>query len=171
MPNTVRPQATELLVAPDECRSHRFREVPFIFIAIFWLGLLLGVSFLATIVKFQAPSLDLPTALDVGRVTFALLSKVEWVLCGLLIAAAFLSPLSQAVRLAGCGALVAVLALQALWLLPVLDSRVSQIIAGAAVPASNHHLYYVATEGVKTLLLLALSVEALWSSVASRRPG
>ncbi len=170
MLKTVRPQVTESLVVPDESRSHRFREAPFVFVAIFWLGLLLGVSLLATTVKFQAPSLDLPTALDVGRVTFALLSKVEWVLCGVLIAAAFLSPLSQGVRLGGCAVLVAVLACQASWLLPALDLRASQIIAGATVPASNHHLYYVAAEGLKTLLLLALSVEALWTSVSSRRP-
>jgi hypothetical protein len=75
------------------------------------------------------------------------------------------------VHLAGCAILVAVLACQALWLLPALDLRASQIMAGATVPASNLHLYYVAAEGLKTLLLLALSVEALWTSVASRRRG
>lgn len=35
-------------------------------LAVLWAGLLLGVSFLATPVKFLAPSLSLPVALDVG---------------------------------------------------------------------------------------------------------
>ena len=55
------------------------------------LGLLIGVSFLATPVKFRAASLDLPVALDVGRVTFELFSKVELGFCAaLLIAGALL---------------------------------------------------------------------------------
>ena len=35
-----------------------------------WAGLVLGVSFVATPVKFLAPSLSLADALAVGRVTF-----------------------------------------------------------------------------------------------------
>src|SRR5690606_31087651 len=49
-------------------------------LSLVWLGLLLGVSFLATPVKFLAPSLTLPVALDVGRYTFTWLSRVEVVL-------------------------------------------------------------------------------------------
>ena len=45
--------------------------------ALFWAGFLAGVSFLATPIKFTAPRLALPVALDVGRVTFAALNKVE----------------------------------------------------------------------------------------------
>src|SRR5690606_9509596 len=45
-----------------------------------WIGALLGVSFLATPVKFLAPSLTLPVALDVGRQTFHWLNRVEIVL-------------------------------------------------------------------------------------------
>src|SRR5690606_35153067 len=44
------------------------------FVTLLWLGLLLGVSFLATPVKFAAPTLTLAVALDVGRVTFGLFS-------------------------------------------------------------------------------------------------
>ena len=49
-----------------------------------WLGLLVGVSFIATPVKFAAPTLELGPALDVGRVTFALFSKIEWGVAGIL---------------------------------------------------------------------------------------
>ena len=126
------------------------------------------MSFLATPVKFEAPSLDLPTALEVGRVTFSLLLKVEGGLCLLLLAADLLSAQSRALHIGASLALAAVLAAQALWLLPELDARVSQIIAGATVPASSHHLLYIAAESVKALALLGLSVEALWA-LASRK--
>jgi hypothetical protein len=46
-------------------------------VALVWIGLLIGVSLLATPVKFRAPSLDLPVALDVGRHTFAAFNLVE----------------------------------------------------------------------------------------------
>lgn len=35
-------------------------------VALFWAGMLAGVSFLATPVKFEAASLSLPVALEVG---------------------------------------------------------------------------------------------------------
>ena len=52
-------------------------RVGLVIVSILWIGLLLGVSFLATPVKFQAPSLTLPVALDVGRQTFAVFNGVE----------------------------------------------------------------------------------------------
>lgn len=131
-------------------------------VAILWLGLLIGVSFLATPVKFQAPSLDLPAALDVGRVTFALSTRVEWGLWLLLaVAAAF-----SRTRLAEWGVLIVLgiaLAAQSFWLLPILDERVGRIIAGAQVESAPHHLIYVAVEGGKVLLLLAVAgMSAHW---------
>ena len=47
-------------------------------LATFWAGIVIGVSFIATIAKFDAPSLTLPVALDVGRHTFAPLARIEW---------------------------------------------------------------------------------------------
>ena len=49
-------------------------------IAMLWLGQLIGVAFLATPAKFLAPGLSLPVALDVGRQTFYVFNKVEWVM-------------------------------------------------------------------------------------------
>lgn len=163
MPST----AGQPLVA-DNGRSTlpRFRDAPFAFVAALWLGVLLGVSFLATPVKFQAPSLDLPTALDVGRVTFALLSRTEWALCALLAGAALLAP--RPWRWAGVAILALALAVQALWLLPVLDERVGRIIAGETVPATSHHFLYIAVEAGKAALLLALSVAALRRNTVAR---
>ena len=44
-----------------------------------WLGMTLGVSLLATPVRFTATLITRPVALDVGRVVFAALNKAEFV--------------------------------------------------------------------------------------------
>lgn len=130
------------------------------FLATAWLGLLLGVSFVATPVKFRAPSLDLPVALDVGRVTFALFSKVELGLCLILVLCMPFLRIGFVGALAVALVVVIVLA-QAFWLLPLLDARVGEIIAGATVPATSDHRWYVVGEAVKTAVLLGLAVDAL----------
>jgi hypothetical protein len=66
-------------------RDARWR-VGILAIALLWCGLLLGVSFLATPAKFMAPSLSLVVALDVGRQTFAVMNKVEWLFVAVLLA-------------------------------------------------------------------------------------
>lgn len=130
------------------------------FIGIFWLGTLIGVSFLATPVKFQAQSLDLPAALEVGRVTFALFAKLEWVLGILLILTASLARVSRGFWL-GIGGLLLILTLEGVWLLPVLDTRVGQILDGGTLSESAHHLFFIAADFLKALLLFGLSVGML----------
>lgn len=116
--------------------------------ALIWIGMLLGVSFLATPVKFLAPSLALPVALDVGRQTFAVFSNVEVIAALVLLAAASL--LGRPGRIVLLAASIAVLvAGQRFWLLPALDARVEIILQGGAVPESGLHGLYVAIESVK----------------------
>ena len=86
-----------------------------------WLGLLIGVSFIATPVKFSAPTLALEPALDVGRVTFDLFSKVEWGVATLLLLTVVLAGF-RPWRTAAAGVLVAALGIQAIWLLPASTS-------------------------------------------------
>lgn len=130
-----------------------------LFVSLIWLGVLLGVSFVATPVKFSAASLTLPVALDVGRVTFALFSKIEWGVFALLAFALVLAGWRLGRTLAA-GALLAALAAQAFWLLPVLDARVAAIIAGEQVPATFHHVAYVIVELIKACLLMVLATSA-----------
>ena len=126
-------------------------------VALLWLGLLLGVSFLATPAKFLVPSLTLPIALDVGRHTFALFNKVEWLLSfGLLFTV--LVGKQALVGVASTVIVAAAVLVETVWLLPILDQRVGLILAGQQLPASNHHLFYIAVELVK---LIALVVVAL----------
>lgn len=122
-----------------------------------WLGLLIGVSFLATPVKFQAPGLELAVALEVGHVTFRVFSRVEWVLAMALSLAVIGAWLPGWQRTASLLLLVLV-ALQGLWLLPALDVRVLQIVTGSVPEPSVHHHAYAVVEATKALLLAALAI-------------
>lgn len=134
----------------------RSRDILLVLVTALWLGMLIGVSFLATPVKFQAPSLDLPTALEVGRVTFALFNRVEWAAAALLAAAVLLAGERRLVLIAAV-ALIAILALQTFWVLPGLDARIGMVIAGSPPPPSHQHLVYVALEAGKSIVLAALA--------------
>lgn len=124
-----------------------------------WVGMLIGVSFIATPVKFTAPALEYGAALDVGRVTFSLFSKIEWgavaVLALVVIFAEF-----PAWAVIITSTLLACLAVQSAWLLPVLSERVAAVIAAAPAPASYHHAIYAALEALKLALLIAFAITA-----------
>ena len=149
--------------------NKRFLYTAAAFVAIFWLGMLVGVSFLATPVKFQAPSLDLPVALDVGRVTFALFSHIEWIPAVLLLAVVVL-PRLDAWTVAAAAAASVLLAAEFFWLLPVLDVRVAAIIAGEAVQPGPHHFLYALAEVAKAMLLLVIGFACLLRLASSPAP-
>jgi hypothetical protein len=140
---------------PAERISHDW-AVAALCVALFWLGILLGVAFLATPAKFLAPSLTLPVALDIGRATFAIFNKVEWALC-----VALLFPAVFGVRawIASVATIVVVasVAVETLWLLPLLDRRVGQIIAGVDPASSGHHNLYIALDGLKLVALIVVA--------------
>ena len=102
-----------------------------------------------------------------GRVTFGLFSRIEWGLAALSAMTVAFAGLPR-LRTAAVAALVVMLALQALWLLPVLDDRVTAIIAGQYPPPSVHHTVYAGIEAAKACLLLALAVAGTWRAVAGR---
>ncbi|WP_127520733.1 DUF4149 domain-containing protein [Mesorhizobium sp. Z1-4] len=138
-----------------------FADAVTAFVALAWLGMLIGVSFLATPVKFQAPSLELPVALEVGSVTFAAFSTVEWGLSlGLVITTFF--PRASRTTVSLSAAVVAIVTLQALWLLPALEARVAAVVAGSPLPPSAHHTIYAGLEITKAQALAAISLLALF---------
>ncbi len=123
-------------------------------LCLIWAGLVAGISFLETPVKFTAPSVILAIGLDVGRHVFGALNKVE-------IAAAILA-VTILLRLRPSRALMfkllavaAIVALQSAWLLPTLDARVTQILAGQQPPPAPFHWIYIGLELVKLILLLS----------------
>lgn len=123
-----------------------------------WAGLLLGVSFIATPVKFMAPNLTMPIALEVGKATFHLFNKVEWVMLVLTILVAYLHGLVP-LRWWLVGFLAIIMAAETFWLLPALDIRADMVIAGEpATPGKLHWLYIIAD----VLKLIALLTGAWW---------
>jgi hypothetical protein len=135
----------------------RVKSVLALAIVVLWIGLLAGVSFLATPAKFLAPSLTLPVALDVGRHTFAIFNKMEWLLAVAALLVVLLSRPRSGIAIAGSVIVALFVAVEAAWLLPVLDQRVGLIIAGGQPPASNLHNIYIGIEVVKLLVLVVIS--------------
>lgn len=135
-------------------------------IALIWLGMVLGVSVLATTAKFMAPTLSLTTALDVGRHTFHAFSLVEIVFC-----IAMLLVVATCVRgwltWIMAAAPACIVGLEFVWLLPTLDSRVGVILAGGAPTPSNLHEIYIALETVKAILLCLVGLWALFALSAN----
>lgn len=128
--------------------------------ALVWLGLLLGVSFLATPAKFLAPSLSLAVALDVGRQTFLVFNRTEWLLVVVLAVVWAVTSRARGVGVLVAIVLVIVLA-ETLWLLPVLDLRVQVILNGEVPSPSSHHTWYIALETGKAIALLLIGICAL----------
>ncbi len=125
-----------------------------------WAGLILGVSFIATPVKFQAPNLTMPVALEVGKATFHLFNPIEWVIIIAIIILTGIAPnLSQKWDLIFL--LLPLLLAQTFWLLPALDIRADAVIAGTP-PNPNHlHWIYIIMELSKLLITLIVPWQIL----------
>lgn len=125
------------------------------------MGLVAGVSFIATPIKFRAASLTIPVALDVGHVTLHALNRIEWLLAALLalLVAHFRDRLG---RIAPGLAILAIglVILQSVWLLPMLDVRTEMVIQGQSLPPSPLHALFIAAETLKLLALGALGAFA-----------
>lgn len=134
-----------------------------------WAGVVVGVSFLAAPAKFAAPSLSLPVAMDVGRQEFGTLNLVE---AGLAMVTLALAVLVRPPRLLwlGLGLAVAIVALQGLWLLPLLDARAELIIQNQTPPPAPWHGLYIALEITKLAALLLAGGAGLWSLARLRHP-
>jgi hypothetical protein len=134
-----------------------------------WAGVLIGVSFLAAPAKFNAATLTLPVAMDVGRQEFGTLNLAEIVLGALALALAAYARAGRTIWI-GLGIAAGVIVLQGLWLLPVLDARAEMIIQGETPPSAPWHTLYIAIEVLKLLSLLVVGWLALWRPQPRRAP-
>ncbi|MEQ9640533.1 MAG: hypothetical protein RIM84_10975 [Alphaproteobacteria bacterium] len=128
-------------------------------LALIWLGIGLGVAFIATPAHFMSPHIDLAQALDVNRYTFMLQNRVE-----IALAVALLALLAwrraSVVAWVLFAVVAAIVAAQGLWLVPVLAARGEMIMAGQTPPPSSLHAIAVGAEAAKLLALAAIAFAA-----------
>lgn len=127
-----------------------------------WIGFVCAISFMEAPLKFQAPGMTLPVGLEVGRIVFGALNKIEWVF-----ALALLLPFlfKQVLRFSADWTILLLpfimLALQTVWILPALDARAELYIHNKPVSLSFDHMYYIAGEIIKVCCLAVLGVKQL----------
>lgn len=125
-----------------------------------WTGISVGISMIATPVRFTTPSISRPVALDVGRVVFAALNKVELATLVLLLIIVRVAGLSRQWWVA-CAILTLIILAQGAWLIPELAARTDIIVAGGEPPPSHAHAIFSSLELAKIGLLLYFGFSAL----------
>ena len=119
-----------------------------------WIGLLVGLGFIETPLKFLAPGMTLEIALGLGRLV---LTTADFIGVGML---AVITALSFRPRLGRpgwltLGGLWIVLLVQLIVIRPMLNARTDLVLAGVAAGESQLHTVYIAAD---VLLLIGLVV-------------
>ncbi|ORI19656.1 hypothetical protein [Rhodococcus sp. 1168] len=125
-------------------------------VPIFWLGMVVAISFVEAPIKFRAPGVTLAIGLGIGRKVFAALNVIEVVLAVVLSVAWLYADTDGWLLLV---LVSAVLVVQVVVVRPPLTKRSNRVLAGEDVPRSKTHLIYIALEVAKVLLLIALTVD------------
>lgn len=117
-----------------------------------------SISFMEAWMKFRAPGITLSTGLEIGKLVFGALNKMEWLAALTICAILLLSGEVAKQRNIPVVLVFSVLTLQTLWLLPSLDSRADRIIGGLGVAPSYLHVIFISCEVGKVALLAAFIV-------------
>jgi hypothetical protein len=125
-----------------------------------WLGMVLAISFLEAPLKFRAPGVTIPIGLGIGRLVFRALNSAEAVLAVVIAIAVFAGRPTAPVLVLTLVAIV-LLAVQLAVVRPRLSRRSDLALEGGELPRSRAHRWYVATESVKVIALIALGVSVL----------
>ncbi len=119
-----------------------------------WMGFVCAISFLEAPLKFQAPGITLGLGLGIGRLVFAMLVKIEWILALFILARFLFNQIHKFTSFHVCILIpILILIMQTVWLLPALDARAEQHISGNTPSSSYHHVVYALAEIVKVLSL------------------
>lgn len=125
-----------------------------------WAGITIGVSMLATPIRFTAASITRPIALDVGRVVFAALNKAELALLVALLIVVRAGGLTRQ-WWGACAFLTLIVLAQGVWLIPELAARTDIVISGGEPPPSYAHAIYSSLELAKIATLLFVGFAAV----------
>jgi hypothetical protein len=128
---------------------------PILLICVFlWIGFVCAISFMEAWLKFKAPGITLRIGLNVGRVVFKALNKMEWVFAVIIAARLFFfnENIFQIINMLYFLSL-SFLIFQTFLILPVLDSRAEAYLKWKVPQPSKFHLYYVILEIIKVMSL------------------
>lgn len=128
--------------------------------ALLWAGMILGISFLESWVKFRAPTLTKAIGLDVGRTVFNSFHKVQCILLMIIILIGISIKLTL-INWLIVGILTIIFILQLAWLFPTLNQRVNVILAGGKPQNSHAHNVYGIFEIAKFLVLIDFSIKLM----------
>ena len=123
---------------------------------VFWIGLVVAISFIEAPLKFQAPGITIPLGLGIGRLVFTALNIAEGVLALALVAVSLwpkVTAIAGSMRVT-LWAIVATLVVKVAVVRPPLNARTNAVLAGADPGESLWHYVYIALD----LVLLALLV-------------
>lgn len=125
-----------------------------------WLGMLIGISFIETPLKFLAPGMTLGLGLGIGQLVFTAMNIVEVVFFAVLAASCIKRGLDKAFLGVVWGLGIVLLAKVAL-IRPYLSKRTDSVLAGVEAGGSSWHYFYIAADGLLTLLLITALVMAV----------
>jgi hypothetical protein len=134
--------------------------IPFI-----WLGMVVAISFVETPLKFTAPGVTLEIGVGIGRIVFAALNKLEWMLFTLWLLSIFMSRISQ-VSFISLFVIIIILSLQTFWLLPTLTKRIEMLQKGIHLAESPLHTYFIVAEISKIGCLLFTGFSTITKTIS-----
>lgn len=132
-----------------------------------WCGMVIAIAAEAQL-KFLAPGITRELGLGIGKLVFTALNRAELVIAIILAIALFAFTAARSSRIVFV-LLALILLAQTFWLMPLLIERIDLIVAGQTPPDSPAHIFYVALEILKILLLLVLSILINWQTENFKR--
>lgn len=120
-----------------------------------WIGLVVGLSFIETPLKFLAPDVTLPIALGIGRLVLTAANIASGVLLITLTLLSAVRPRVLRRAWYAVGGLWLVLLVQVAILRPPLNARTDLILAGGDPGSSPLHVLYIAADVLLLVLLIA----------------
>lgn len=127
-----------------------------------WIGFVGAISFMEAWLKFQAEGVTLSIGLNIGKLVFQGLNKVEWVLF-LIICVDLILKKASLINWRNITLFIPliILILQSFWLLPILNDRADLLIQGQSLTSSNIHFVYVGIEIIKIACLFIFGTSLL----------
>lgn len=129
-----------------------------------WIGLLIGLSFLETPLKFLAPGVTLEIGLGIGRLVLTAANIASAVLLVAITCVTAVRPRPPRAAWITLGAIWLVFLIEVVVIRPILNARSDIIIAGGDPGGSSLHTLYVAADILILILLVAYLV------TVNRRP-